>query len=173
MRLWLWAPLAVFVLFVGVVASGLFAPGERAVRSAMIDKALPGFSLPAATATHPALRREDFAGTPRLLNIFASWCVPCIAEAPMLAELNRQGVVIEGVAVRDTPAAVTRFLRENGDPYRAIGSDVASSVQLAIGSSGVPETFVVDGRGVIRYQHIGAVTAGDVPVLIAKLDEAR
>ncbi len=172
-RFWLWAPLAGFVIFFGVVATGLIKPDNRLHPSKMVGKPLPAFALPAGASGRPALAKSDFSGRPRLLNIFASWCVPCIAEAPMLAEMARQGVVIEGVAIRDRRADVDRFLAKNGNPYRAIGSDVDSSIQLAIGSAGVPETFVIDARGVIRHQHIGAVTPGDVPVILEKLSEAQ
>ncbi|MBA3897556.1 MAG: redoxin family protein [Sphingomonadaceae bacterium] len=171
-RFWLWAPLVAFLIFFGVVASGLIKPDDQLHPSKMIGKPLPQFALPAVATGHSALAKADFSGKPRLLNIFASWCVPCIAEAGVLAGMARQGVEIEGVAIRDRPADVDRFLKANGDPYRAIGSDVDSSIQLAIGSSGVPETFVIDGHGIIRHQHIGAVTPGDVPELMAKLAEA-
>jgi cytochrome c biogenesis protein CcmG/thiol:disulfide interchange protein DsbE len=172
-RLLIWAPLAMFVIFFAVVASGLYAPDDRTHPSKMIGKPLPTFSLPVAAANRPALSSRDFNGQPRLLNVFASWCVPCIAEVPILTELSKQGVIVEGVAIRDRRADVDRFLGQHGNPYRAIGSDVDSSVQLEIGSSGVPETFVVDGRGIIRHQHIGAITADDVPAILAALKAAR
>lgn len=172
-RFWLWAPLVLFVVFFGVVASGLYAPDDRNHPSKMVGKPLPAFALPAAASSKPALSSTDFAGKPRLLNVFASWCVPCIAEAPILTKLAQQGVVIDGVAIRDRPADVDRFLARNGNPYRAIGSDVDSSVQLAIGSSGVPETFVIDSRGIIRHQHIGNITPDDVPTILAALKAAQ
>lgn len=162
-----------FVIFFAVVASGLYAPDDRNHPSKMIGKPLPTFALPVAAVDRPALSSRDFTGQPKLLNVFASWCIPCIAEVPILSELSRQGVVVEGVAIRDRPADVNRFLGQHGNPYRAIGSDVDSSVQLAIGSSGVPETFVVDGKGIIRYQHIGAITPEDVPAIMAALKAAR
>lgn len=171
-RIWLWAPLATFAVFVIVVALNLARPDDTLHRSRMIGKPLPAFSLPAAASDRPTVQRRDFAGKPRLLNIFASWCVPCIAEAPVLRQLARQGVTIEGVAIRDKRPDVDAFLSRNGNPYRTIGSDVDSTIQLAIGSSGVPETFVIDSKGIIRHQHIGAVGPQDVPELLAKLREA-
>ena len=110
---------------------------------------------------------------PRLVNIFASWCVPCITEVQVLKMLRQRGVPIDGIAVRDRPADIARFLAENGDPYQRIGSDPQSAVQIALGSAGVPESFVVDGRGVIRYQHIGPIEASDVPAILARLEAAR
>lgn len=173
-RLWLWVPLAAFVLFAGMFAVSLRKPDTAGYHpSKMVGKPLPVFALPAASSTNPALSRADFGGKPRLLNIFASWCIPCIAEAPVLRQLAAQGAVIEGVAIRDKREDVDRFLARYGNPYRAIGSDVDSSVQLAIGSSGVPETFVIDANGVIRHQHIGDIRPEDVPEILAKLRAAR
>jgi len=103
--------------------------------------------------------------------VFASWCVPCIAEAPNLAKLEASGANIVGIAIRDRPEDTAAFLAANGNPFSRIGRDDISAVQLSLGSSGVPETFVIDGRGVIRYQHIGDIRDGDVAVLLAELRE--
>ncbi|OYW46095.1 MAG: alkyl hydroperoxide reductase [Sphingomonadales bacterium 32-68-7] len=139
----------------------------------MIGQPIPAFALPAAVADRPGLASTDLAdGTPKLLNVFASWCVPCIAEAPQLAALERGGATIVGVAIRDRPEDVAAFLARNGNPFSRIGRDDISAVQLSLGSSGVPETFVVDGRGVIRYQHIGDIRADQVPLLLEELRKA-
>ena len=98
--------------------------------------------------------------------------MPCIAEAPRLAALERAGAPIYGVAIRDTREDLENFLQQNGNPFARIGADDLSEVQLKIGSSGVPETFVVDGKGIIRYQHIGDIRESDVPLLLEKLREA-
>ena len=172
--LWLWLPLALFAGFFVLVMVGLLRPADREVASAFIGKPLPAFDLPPAIPERSGLKTADFAdGKPKLLNVFASWCVPCIAEAPQLAALARSGVEIDGIAIRDRTEDVQRFLAQNGNPYARIGADDVSAVQLAIGSSGVPETFVIDGKGVIRHQHIGDIRAEDVPELLAKLQEAR
>jgi cytochrome c biogenesis protein CcmG/thiol:disulfide interchange protein DsbE len=171
--LWLWLPLALFFGFFLLVMSGLISPGDREVASAMVGKPLPPFALRPAVPDRPGLARADMAdGKPRLLNIFASWCIPCAVESPQLAALAAQGVEIDGVAIRDRQDDVQRFLAQNGNPFRRIGADDLSSIQLAIGSSGVPETFVIDGRGVIRHQHIGDIRAEDVPAILEKLREA-
>lgn len=173
-RVMRFAPLVLIGLVLIALVWRLADPPGSTVRSRLIGKPVPSFALPRAVAGKPPLRSADLAvGEPRLLNIFASWCVPCIAEAPVLAELQRAGVRIEGIAIRDRPQDVADFLAEHGDPYRAIGSDDNSRVQLALGSSGVPESFVVDGRGMIRFQHIGPIAGADIPNILAQLDQAR
>ena len=112
-------------------------------------------------------------GRPRLLNIFGSWCVPCIAEAPQLMALKQAGVAIEGIAVRDRPGDVGEFLQRNGDPYDRIGLDDQAVLQVALGSSGVPESFLIDGKGIIRAQHIGEIRPEDMPGLIETLKAMR
>jgi cytochrome c biogenesis protein CcmG, thiol:disulfide interchange protein DsbE len=172
-RFWLWAPLALFLTFFGVVAYGLKQPPSTQIRSKMINKPLPKFSLPPAHAAQPGLGTASFAqGQPRLLNIFASWCIPCIEEAPVLKELADKGVPIDAVDVKDRPQDLERFLKRYGNPYQRIGADNDSAVQLALGSSGVPETFVIDGKGVIRHQHIGDIRREDIPTIMAQLRAA-
>lgn len=170
----LWLPLLAFVAIAGLFAWMLPQHSDRQVRSRLIGKPLPQFSLPAATPEKPGLSTAAFrTGQPRLLNIFGSWCVPCATEAPQLAKLQQAGATIDAIAIRDTSGDVARFLSTNGDPFAAIGDDRNSSLQLALGSSGVPETFVIDGQGRIAHQHIGAIRDEDVPELLAKLKAAR
>jgi cytochrome c biogenesis protein CcmG, thiol:disulfide interchange protein DsbE len=167
-------PLAVFVAFVAAAIWRLSSPPDEIVRSRLAGQRVPEFALPAAIPAKPALTSADLAtGQPRLLNVFASWCVPCIQEAPMLLELKRRGVGIDAIAIRDRSEDVGEFLARHGDPFERIGSDANSRVQLALGSAGVPESFVVDGRGIIRYQHVGPILAPDVPVILAELEKAR
>ena len=170
-KLWIWLPLGLFVLFFGTVAWKLYRPGDTNHPSKLIGKPMPLVALPPAASDRPGL--VPTAKGPHLVNVFASWCVPCATEAPVLAALTQQGVVIDGIAIRDRRADLDAFLARHGNPYRAIGSDPDSQVQIALGSSGVPETFVVDGRGIIRYQHIGDITPDDVPTVLAKLDAAQ
>lgn len=173
-RLYLWIPLGLFAFFAGVAGYMLTQEKDQFVESAMIGQPLPEFALQPAFADLPGTATADFTqGQPRLLNIWASWCLPCIAEAPHLEALKAQGAEIIGIAIRDRPEDVANFLARHGNPYTRIGSDPISEVQLAVGSSGVPETFVVDGKGVIRYQHIGDIRASDVPVLLSELEKAR
>ena len=173
-RFWLWAPLSLFLVFFGVVAYGLVKPAPRDIRSHIVGKPLPKFSLPPARPGQPGLGTASFAqGQPRLLNIFASWCIPCAAEAPVLQQLADAGVPIDGVAIKDRPQDLERFLTRYGNPFQRIGADNEGSVQLTMGSSGVPETFVIDGRGIVRAQHIGDLRREDIPKILAELKAAR
>lgn len=173
-RVLLWVPLALFAFFAGVAGYMLTQEKDQFVESAMIGQPLPEFALKPAFANLPGADRSDFVGGgPRLLNIWASWCLPCIAEAPQLETLKAQGAEIVGIAIRDRPEDVANFLAQHGNPYSRIGSDPISEVQLAVGSSGVPETFVIDAKGIIRYQHIGDIREDDIAVLLAELEKAR
>ena len=168
-----WIVLALAAGLLGLFAYMLTQPKDEFVESAMIGEPMPAFDLPPAVVDRPGLSSRDLAdGRPKLLNVFASWCVPCAAEAPNLAKLEAAGANIVAVAIRDRPEDVARFLEVYGNPFSRIGKDDISAVQLSIGSSGVPETFVIDGRGVIRYQHIGDIRDGDVPVLLEELRKA-
>ncbi|THD37504.1 MAG: DsbE family thiol:disulfide interchange protein [Sphingomonas sp.] len=173
-RALLWAPLLTFVLVIGIAAVALLKPADRTVKSALVGKPLPAFALPPIVATKPGLATTSFRdGQPRLVNVFASWCIPCMAEAPQLLELKQAGVRIEGIAIRDTGPAIADFLARNGDPYEAIGSDPESRVQLSLGSSGVPESFVIDGQGKIVLQHIGDIRGDDVPAILDAIRSAQ
>ena len=168
------APLVALALLVASLIWRLSTPVDTTVASKLEGQPIPAFALPAMLPAKPPLASRDLAtGRPRLVNIFASWCVPCVTEAPVLRQLKARGVAIDGIAVRDRPEDVAAFLARHGDPFDRIGSDERSSVQIALGSSGVPESFVVDGRGVIRYQHIGAIKESDVALILAKLEQAQ
>lgn len=167
-------PVLLLALVVAALVWRLANPQDTTVRSRLAGKPVPQFTLPAAIPGKPGLASADLAqGQPRLLNMFASWCVPCIAEAPVLTELKRRGVAIDAIAIRDRREDVAAFLASHGDPFDRIGSDDNSRVQLALGSSGVPESFVIDGRGIIRYQHIGPIEPSQIPLILAKMEKAR
>jgi cytochrome c biogenesis protein CcmG/thiol:disulfide interchange protein DsbE len=167
-------PLGVLAVMLAVLLWRLANPADTVIRSKLEGKPVPAFTLPGIAPGKPGLSSADLAtGEPRLLNIFASWCVPCIAEAPVLEELKRRGVKIDAIAIRDHQTTVKLFLDRHGDPFERIGSDENSRVQLALGSSGVPESFVIDGQGVIRFQHVGPIEPGQVPMILAELEKAR
>lgn len=173
-RLILWLPLALVAVLFWVFWATLRDPSDHVIASQMVGKPLPEFTAPAAMPGQPGATSADFRqGKPRLLNVFASWCLPCIAEVPVLLRLQAQGVDITGIAIHDTTPALEKFLGEHGNPYSRIGHDEGSRLQIALGSSGVPETFVIDGKGIIIDQHIGPVSERDVPKLLAMLAKAQ
>ena len=168
------APILLLALVVAALVWRLANPQDTTIRSRLAGKPVPQFELPPAFPGKPGLAAADLAqGQPRLLNVFASWCVPCVAEAPVLSELKRRGVPIDAIAIRDRREDVAAFLANHGDPFDRIGSDDNSRVQLALGSSGVPESFVIDGRGIIRYQHIGPIEPDQIPLILAELEKAQ
>jgi len=156
------APLLLLGLILGALLWRLATPPDTNVRSRVIGKNLADVRVAPALRGREGVWIGDASANPRVINFFASWCVPCIAEMPLLLELKRQGVSIDGIAVRDKPEDIAAFLARNGDPYGGIGADPKSNVQFQFGSSGVPETFIIDPYGVVRYQHIGPLEPKDV-----------
>jgi cytochrome c biogenesis protein CcmG/thiol:disulfide interchange protein DsbE len=173
-RFWLWAPLGVTALLFGVFGYSLMHPASRDIPSQWVGHPMPPFNLPAAATNRPGFAFANLAyGKPKLVNIFASWCVPCAAEAPLLTTIAQQGVEVDGIALRDRPQDLDAFLARNGNPYTRIGGDVTSSVAIALGSTGVPETYVIDGKGIILKQHIGELHDDDVAELVQMVRGAR
>jgi cytochrome c biogenesis protein CcmG/thiol:disulfide interchange protein DsbE len=133
----------------------------HALPSALIDKEAPGFSL--AGLNGPGVALDGLKGGPVLLNFFASWCVPCRIEHPLLMRLSEQDhVPLYGIDYKDQPADATKLLAQFGDPYKAIGLDRDGRVGLDFGVYGVPETYVLDGTGHIRKRFVGPLTARQV-----------
>jgi len=158
------APLIlVALLFAGFIWR-LATPSDTNISSKMIGKNVAAVRVPPALADRPGVWIGDPGGA-RVINFFASWCVPCIAEASTLARMKAEGIPIEGIAVRDRPGEVAAFLQAHGDPYGGIGLDRDSEIQMQFGASGVPETFIVDAYGVIRYQHIGPLEPKDIATI--------
>lgn len=174
-RLWLALPLLIFVLFAAAAVWRLADPPSTTVESKLVGQSLPPFTTAAILPGKASVSSTELnaARQPRLVNLFASWCVPCIAEAPVLAELRRAGVRVDGIAIRDSAADLQRFLAENGDGYDRIGGDATGQAQIALGASGVPESFLIDGRGIIRYHHIGAIMPQDRDDVMAEWSKLK
>ena len=175
MSRWLrFAPLVILLAVIAGLVWRLATPVDTSVHSRLEGQPVPAFALAPAVPGKPGLSSSDLAtGHPVLLNVFASWCVPCITEVGVLRQLQAHGVIIDGLAVRDQADDLAAFLARNGDPYQRIGSDPQSRAQIDLGSSGVPESFIIDGRGIVRYQHIGPIDASEVTSILAKLEQAR
>ena len=151
-------PAALFVALAAVFWAGLSGDPSR-VPSVLIGKPVPDFALP-GVASAPGLASADLkAGPVSVVNVWASWCAPCKGEHPLLVDLGKRGVALFGINQKDDPGDAARFLEALGQPFRRIGADRNGRVSLDWGVYGVPETFVVDGEGVIRYKHIGPLTA--------------
>jgi len=151
------------LLFAGIVA--FFAVGLQGdpakLPSALLNRPLPPFALAGLDAGTPGFGSATFVGEPKLLNVFASWCAACPQEHPMLTRIAGEGVAVYGLDWKDTPENATRWLAKLGNPYRLIGSDPTARTGIDLGVTGVPETFVVDRHGRVRYKQIGPITPQD------------
>ena len=151
-------PLIVFLVLVGFLAVGLgLKPSE--VPSPLIGKPAPEFSLPKLSEPDKKFSPADMKGQVWLLNVWASWCVACKQEHPVLMELAKLNLVpIVGLDYKDQRDPALEFLRRGGDPYLLSAVDESGRVGIDYGVYGVPETFLIDKEGIIRYKHIGPIT---------------
>ena len=171
-RLLLWLPLAAFLAILVLVWVGLVRPHDTTIRSRLVGKPVPAFALPRVDGAGLVGNGLLADGRPHLVNLFASWCVPCAAEAPQLAALQQMGIPIIGIATRDRPEDLAGFFARNGNPFAVVARDDTAAFQVSLGSSGVPETYVVDGKGVIRLQHIGDIRPDQVAEIAAAVRDA-
>ena len=155
-------PLVLFMVLAGYFALALRPSYDpQALPSAMIDKEAPQFDL--AGLSGEGLSRDGLKGGPVLINFFASWCVPCRVEQPVLMRLaNREHVPLYGIDYKDQPEDAAKLLAQFGDPYRRVGLDPDGRVGLDFGVYGVPETYVLDSTGHIRKRFVGPLTAEQV-----------
>ncbi|MCK0510333.1 DsbE family thiol:disulfide interchange protein [Aromatoleum buckelii] len=165
-------PLALFLVLAGFLGYGLQL-NPREVPSPLVDKPAPEFRLATLAAPDTALGAADMRGEVWLLNVWASWCVSCREEHPVLMELARDKVVpLVGLNYKDTRPEAIAWLEAHGDPYTTSVVDADGRVGIDYGVYGVPETFLIDRQGVIRYKHIGPVTREAVrDVLLPKIAE--
>ena len=168
-RLVFLVPAALFAVLLVVFSIGL-THDPHLLPSALIDRPVPDFALPGLYDATKGLSREDLGGRVTLVNFFASWCTPCREEHQQLMALTqRRGVALEGIAYKDRPEDARRFLDGLGNPYRRVGVDRDGRTAIDFGVYGVPETYVIDASGHIRYRQVGPLTAADIQERIVPL----
>ena len=151
-------PLVVFLVLIGFFAIGLQL-NPREVPSPLIGKPAPAFKLPVLNAPDRKISAQELKGKVWVLNVWASWCVPCRQEHPLITDLAKNsGVPVYGLNYKDKVADASAWLAQLGDPFAATLSDIDGLVGIDYGVYGVPETFVIDKQGVIRLKHIGPMT---------------
>jgi len=151
-------PLGIFLALVALFAVGL-TRDPKLVPSPLVDKPVPAFLLPTVEDIEGEIGTADLSGRVSLVNVWASWCVSCRVEHPFLNDLARRGEIpIYGLNYKDTLPEARRYLEQFGNPYLASAFDADGKVGIDWGVYGVPETFLVDAKGVIRYKHIGVLT---------------
>ncbi|MBI4922132.1 MAG: DsbE family thiol:disulfide interchange protein [Devosia nanyangense] len=156
-------PLVALVALIAVFATNINRDPSL-VQSVLIDKPVPEFTLPAVDGLGvPGFDTAKLMGQVTVVNVFASWCIPCRDEHPVLEALKqRTGVLIYGINQKDAAENARAFLTELGNPYDAVGADPNGRVSIDWGVYGVPETFIVDAKGVIRFKHTGPLAMEDI-----------
>ena len=171
-------PFAIFIALAGLFWYALQTGDPSKLPSALIGKPVPEFTVPPLEGlkAEDGTEMQSFAasdlaqGKPTIVNIFASWCVPCLEEHPMLMALAEEpGMRIYGINYKDDPASARRFLGRYGNPYDRVGTDSSGSTAIDFGVYGVPETFVISGDGTIAYRHVGPLTEEAITTKILPL----
>jgi cytochrome c biogenesis protein CcmG, thiol:disulfide interchange protein DsbE len=178
MKRWLYAvPVAGFLVLAVFLFHSLFGRPPDLLPSALIDKPAPQINLAAIDAETPAFTRADLAaGHVTVVNFFASWCVPCRMESAQLMALSKMpGITLYGVDYEERqPGAGRAFLGEQGNPFSRIVADTHGTTGINWGVYGVPETYVVDGKGVVRFKLVGQLTAAAMTgQLLPEIEKAR
>ena len=163
-RVWMLLPALGAAAVLGVFLLGLGREdGGRNLPSTLIDKLVPDFDLPPLYEGAPGLSTADLmVPGVKLVNIWASWCVPCRVEHPNITRLAESGIPVHGLNYKDTEEGAKGFLDELGNPFTLIGTDSSGRAGIEWGVYGVPETFVIDGQGRIVYKHIGPIQGSDI-----------
>ena len=151
-------PLALFIVLVAFLAVGL-TRDPREVPSPLVNKPAPAFKVPPLVKADEVFSPADLKGQVWMLNVWASWCVACRAEHPLLVEMSRSKIVpVIGLNYKDKRPDGLKFLSQHGDPYTLSAFDADGRVGIDYGVYGVPETFIIDKHGVIRHKQIGPIT---------------
>jgi cytochrome c biogenesis protein CcmG, thiol:disulfide interchange protein DsbE len=154
-RIWV---VGIFIALVTLLAIGLTL-NPREVPSPLIGKPAPAFKLPLLHEPDKRFSQEDMLGRVWILNVWASWCPPCLIEHPIVTDLARSGLApVVGLNYKDAREDALPWLSRNGDPYKISVQDVAGRIAIDYGVYGVPETYVIDRDGVIRFKHVGPLT---------------
>jgi cytochrome c biogenesis protein CcmG/thiol:disulfide interchange protein DsbE len=164
----------IFAALVALLAVGLTL-NPREVPSPLIGKPAPGFELPLLHAPDKTFSQKDMLGSVWILNVWASWCPPCLVEHPVVTDLARSGLApVVGLNYKDAREDALPWLKRHGDPYKLSVFDLKGRIGIDYGVYGVPETYVIDRQGVIRYKHIGPLTPevaqGKIRPLVAELN---
>ena len=173
-RLWMLVPALGAVMVLAVFVLGLKRGGDsQTLPSALLDKPVPEFTLGPLDPDAQGLSTADLrAPGVKLLNVWASWCGPCRTEHPYIETLAAEGVTIHGLNYKDAPENAQAFLDELGNPYTLIGADTSGRAGIEFGVYGVPETFVINGRGEIVYKHVGPIVSRNIETLRAAIRAA-
>ena len=156
MRFWL--VIAGFLALVGLLAVGLRLD-PREVPSPLIGKPAPAFELPLLQQPDKMFSEKDMLGTVWVMNVWASWCPPCLVEHPVVSEFARSGIApVVGLNYKDAREDALPWLKRNGDPFKVTVFDAAGRIAIDYGVYGVPETYVIDRKGIIRYKRVGPLT---------------
>jgi cytochrome c biogenesis protein CcmG/thiol:disulfide interchange protein DsbE len=151
-------PLIIFVGLLGFFWKSLQHDPHQ-LPSALINKPVPEFNYPSLTHTGKNFSKEKFLGHVSLLNIWATWCISCRAEHPVLMDIARsKRVVVYGLNYKDDPLPAKQWLEKYGNPYQDVILDNKGTLAIEFGTYGTPETFVIDAKGIIRYRYIGPIS---------------
>jgi cytochrome c biogenesis protein CcmG/thiol:disulfide interchange protein DsbE len=154
-----WWTLGVFVALVLLLAVGLRL-NPREVPSPLIGKPAPAFELPLLMDPDKRFSEKTMIGKVWILNVWASWCPPCLVEHPVVTQVARSGMApVVGLNYKDKREDALPWLKRNGDPFQLIAFDANGRIGIDYGVYGVPETYIIDRQGVIRYKHIGPISA--------------
>ncbi len=152
-------PLVIFAALAGLFAGGMFREDPDALPSTLTGQPAPDINVTPLAGYTPFTRALLDEPGPKLVNFWASWCAPCRIEHPQLMALEAEGLPIYGVNYKDDPVKADRFLDELGDPFVGVGADGEGRMAIDWGVSAVPETFVIDGEGIVVLRFAGPITA--------------